>query len=437
MNCTDKSAGTKLRTGLRNFLFISIWAWAGVVCGQYYNAAHLSGVGLPYFAAQVFPTFTPDGKQPVIRIYLQLTNDDLSFIKSDSGYYAQIEVKFSLSGDSGKVLARKSFKRRIIVATLAEAHSHSHRQTFYQDFPLDSGRYEAKISVRDQRTRKRVVRTLHFAIPSFHDVPLRLSNILFFTRFKRNSVGKIVRFTPNLSNNFESPVRFFYMYFQTVVLKQGEDLFINYRIKDSKGNVSQENSYVVKNSDRFKEHFIRLNRRQFDQNRYIVELSARAGDQILKSKQIFTFYWTESPKSPRDLDFALQEMEYIAPNDSLNFYRKASFREKKKFFDRFWAKLDPKPETRQNEMLDEYFRRVNFANQNFSSLGQTGWRTDMGRIFIKFGPPEDVERHPFEMGSRPYEIWRYYGLNKVFLFIDRTGFGDYYLPANFIEEEFN
>ena len=326
---------------------------------------------------------------------------------------------------------------RIFLPSRPGDQSRSGLQTFSQEFPLGEGRYQVKISVRDKKTRKRVVRSLHFSIPSLRDEPLRLSSILFFSRFQRDSVGKITNFTPNLSNNFENPDSSFYMYFQTLVLKRSGNLVVNYRIKDANGNVTQENSYAVKNSARFKEHFIRINRHQFDQNRYVVELRARVGDHALTSKQVFTFYWTESPKSPRDLDFALKEMEYIAPNDSLDFYRKAPFREQKKFFDRFWARRDPKPETHQNELMDEYFRRVNFANQNFSKLGQTGWRTDMGRIFIKFGPPEDVERHPLEMASRPYEIWRYYGLNKVFLFIDRTGFGDYYLPAEFIEEEYN
>jgi len=48
-------------------------------------------------------------------------------------------------------------------------------------------------------------------------------------------------------------------------------------------------------------------------------------------------------------------------------------------------------------------------------------------VFITFGPPSSVERHPLDMDSKPYEIWQYYELNRSFVFLDQTGFGDYHL----------
>jgi len=89
-----------------------------------------------------------------------------------------------------------------------------------------------------------------------------------------------------------------------------------------------------------------------------------------------------------------------------------------------------------NQLKNEYFKRVNFANRNFTAFGTEGWLTDRGRILIKFGYPDDIERHPFDMNSKPYEIWRYYNLRKVFLFVDRTGFGDYRLHPDYIDMEY-
>ena len=79
---------------------------------------------------------------------------------------------------------------------------------------------------------------------------------------------------------------------------------------------------------------------------------------------------------------------------------------------------------------------MNYANEHFSGLAMDGWLTDRGRIFIKFGPPDDIERHPFELETRPYEIWRYYSLRKVFLFQDYTGFGDYRLHPDYVNVEY-
>ena len=48
-------------------------------------------------------------------------------------------------------------------------------------------------------------------------------------------------------------------------------------------------------------------------------------------------------------------------------------------------------------------------------------------IYIRYGPPDEIESHPFELDSPPYEIWRYYSLDLVFIFVDKSGVGDYEL----------
>jgi hypothetical protein len=60
-----------------------------------------------------------------------------------------------------------------------------------------------------------------------------------------------------------------------------------------------------------------------------------------------------------------------------------------------------------------------------------GWRTDRGMIYIQYGEPDDVERHPFDMDGFPYnapwQVWRYYSTNREFVFVDRRGSNDYEL----------
>ena len=129
-------------------------------------------------------------------------------------------------------------------------------------------------------------------------------------------------------------------------------------------------------------------------------------------------------------------MRYIIPHDSLDKYKNSDLDVKQVYFKRFWKLRDPNPKTTKNELKDEYFKRVNYANRNFTGFGQNGWLTDRGRILIKFGFPDDIERHPFEMGTQPYQIWRYYGLRKTFVFLDQTGFGDYRLHMDYLNVEF-
>jgi GWxTD domain-containing protein len=78
---------------------------------------------------------------------------------------------------------------------------------------------------------------------------------------------------------------------------------------------------------------------------------------------------------------------------------------------------------------EEYLARVAYANANFKMLSREGYRTDRGRVYIVYGPPDDIERHPNEVDSRPYEIWSYNNIQGgvIFAFVMRNQGGDYEL----------
>jgi GWxTD domain-containing protein len=100
--------------------------------------------------------------------------------------------------------------------------------------------------------------------------------------------------------------------------------------------------------------------------------------------------------------------------------------EKEKRFIEFWKKKDPSPNTPRNELMVEYYNRIRIANERYSHYTD-GWRTDMGMVFIIYGNPSNVDRHPFENQTKPYEVWDYYDINRQFVFVDDSGFGDYRL----------
>jgi len=65
--------------------------------------------------------------------------------------------------------------------------------------------------------------------------------------------------------------------------------------------------------------------------------------------------------------------------------------------------------------------------KNRPSFKSGGWRSDRGMVYTILGTPNNIDRHPFEYDSKPYEVWEYYDLNRSFVFLDQTGFGDYRL----------
>ena len=130
-----------------------------------------------------------------------------------------------------------------------------------------------------------------------------------------------------------------------------------------------------------------------------------------------------------DIEMAIQQTKYIATDaeyEEMVFAKSKD--DKKNLFDKFWKKRDKLPATEINEYFLEYYQRIEYSNKIFSHFTE-GWRTDMGMAFILLGPPNNIERHPFEINTKPFEVWSYYIYNRQLIFIDQSGFGDYRLTT--------
>jgi GWxTD domain-containing protein len=104
--------------------------------------------------------------------------------------------------------------------------------------------------------------------------------------------------------------------------------------------------------------------------------------------------------------------------------------EREHFIEQFWLRRDPTPGTVENEFKEEHYRRIAYANEHFAG-GIPGWKTDRGRIYIVYGPPDEKESHPKgDRGGPPYEEWRYrmiqgIGKNVIVRFEDENRDGIY------------
>ncbi len=125
----------------------------------------------------------------------------------------------------------------------------------------------------------------------------------------------------------------------------------------------------------------------------------------------------------------LNALNIIFSHSDLEVLYNAKPEERKKVWDKFWKKYDPDPVTPYNELEIEFLKRFQYVMKNFSGPLK-GYRTDRGRIYIKYGPPDYIEDYPYEWGTYPYQIWYYANLGKKFLFVDKTGFGDYELTSD-------
>lgn len=102
---------------------------------------------------------------------------------------------------------------------------------------------------------------------------------------------------------------------------------------------------------------------------------------------------------------------------------------KREYLFKFWNKRDDNIATPKNEYYTEYFKRVREASVRFKNLSKNGFKTDMGRVYVMYGRPDQIERFPNLQDTKPYEIWTYEQIEGgvTFIYADITGFSNYIL----------
>ncbi|MGH9726650.1 MAG: GWxTD domain-containing protein, partial [Candidatus Acidiferrales bacterium] len=142
----------------------------------------------------------------------------------------------------------------------------------------------------------------------------------------------------------------------------------------------------------------------------------------------------------------------ITPEERNAFLHLSTNEEREQFIEQFWQRRNPDPDSVENTYKEEHYRRIAYTNEHFSS-GIPGWKTDRGRIYIMWGPPDEIDSHPSggsyerpadegggETSTYPFEDWRYrylegIGENVELEFVDPTMTGEYHLTMDPSEKD--
>jgi GWxTD domain-containing protein len=142
----------------------------------------------------------------------------------------------------------------------------------------------------------------------------------------------------------------------------------------------------------------------------------------------------------------------ISPEERQAFLQLETNEEREQFIEQFWLRRSSNPDLPENDFKEEHYRRIAYANEHYAS-GIPGWKTDRGRMYIMWGPADEVESHPtggtydrpMEEGggsttTYPWESWRYrymegIGENVIWEFVDPSGSGEYHLTMDPSEKD--
>jgi GWxTD domain-containing protein len=176
-------------------------------------------------------------------------------------------------------------------------------------------------------------------------------------------------------------------------------------------------------NDGYKYAYVDIPNQDFENARFRLNLMAEGREKHL-GERIINSQWLDMPVSLYNLDVAINMLQFIVNDQELRRIDSGSTTEKERKFREFWAQRDPTPDTEFNELMAEYYRRIDHAYKNFTSLQSPGYDTDQGKAYIVYGPPLNIERRlPTNAPTR--EIWQY--PNRTLIFEATTGFGDFRL----------
>ena len=360
--------------------------------------------------------------------YLSIPNHVLQFVKSSKGFKASYEATISIKRKKGDLVGRKNWSNDLITKTYLESTSKEIFNIHFNEFRVPLGEdyiISAELLDRDSNSSGIISKNLKL---KKHSKGLSLYSP-FFLDYLNGDWGLIDNEIPLFRNILgEQLVR-------TTVFVSGKVSPGPYEIdvivtNPKKQQLWEKTFQSVAQNNYFEKRIIIPDEISQQGLRSKVDIILKQNGKQKKESVILSISRLGISSSVGNISQAIQNMRYILDDDEWKKLSKAKSDEQERLFIEYWLSRDPTPETKENELMDEYFSRINYSNVNFKTYTD-GWKSDMGMIYVLFGPPDDLEVYNDPLSRMYQQRWHYYRINKFFDFVDENGFGDYKLTTPF------
>ncbi len=233
---------------------------------------------------------------------------------------------------------------------------------------------------------------------------------------------------PHPSHRFNEQYENVYLYYEIYDVAPDSNHFkTNYIIKDSSHQIIAQIPRQVEKQFESQAINFALSTKEFDPGKHLLTIELRnEEDQLLAQKET-SFEIVRTTKKEVSLEGMpyYEEIEYFLTRKEYRDFLNFSQDGKKRYLKRFWS---------QNDYY-EIARRFDYAAENFREGNVPGHKVDRGRIYIKYGEPDEVERSVISVElAKPYEFWEYYNGYK-FIFLDIRETNEYTLVWTNVSDE--
>ena len=380
-------------------------------------------------------------------VYTLIDARQLQFVPEAGKYVSQIDFVLSLRDSAGNSVMRELWTRNVSVKNIRELKQNGALVRDVVGLDIAPGPYKITLDAEDIYGDLAGTCEGHVRVRGFEGPALVVSDIVFASELaKAEASGRFVRngwrVVPNTTRFFRvgKPIQiYFEIYNFKVMADNPKDSFVlGYSLIDTAGMVVK--SYPAKRLLKPGESVVKtdaLETEDLPGGAYAlqVELFDRGTREHVRHERK-VFLLSEEVENPQ-LTEAEQEqlrhyqsIHHIASEKDLTMYKSlGSQNAKMKFLQAFWKKRDPTPDTPLNERLRDHLMRMKYSDDTFTAQpGNLGSDTDKGRIYVKYGPPNERDYTTSAAVGKAIDTWIYEKSGRyIFVFFDRRGTGVYEL----------
>jgi GWxTD domain-containing protein len=381
----------------------------------------------PSFRARAVPILENDSTALAVQVEVPYTA--LCFLRATGGWEARFDVIVT-AWRRDRQIAGDRWSESIRVAERRALHRRDARFVREYVLTLAPADYELEVTLAEPRCGVDGRVRLGAAVPATIPGEARLSPILLGPCGLGGTLRELLH-DPRVRVDFSEPAESICAYADlTHRALLGDTVRVEWRLLRAGDGAPQRAgraSFVADSARTRLAWPVPLGGLGFDT--YRLEVNAALGEARAAGSVVFGVrIESQSSLAPFFRD-ELEVLSYIADDEEVEELRRAPAESRAAAWDAFWKRHDPTPDTDENEFEDEFFRRLRYAETEFRG-DRPGWRTDRGRVYIRYGEPDTIESEPVPQYGYPSLVWRYDRLGLRFVFVDRTGFGDYRLVSD-------
>jgi len=429
-------------------LLAALALMGGTARGQYQNPGSPSepeaptpgtSASRPRFAVDATLQMGETGR-PTVRLDYRMSRSELLFERTPpAGYHAAYEVRVIFFRDKGgRQVTGDTYTHELRALSYGDTRQRGEDIADHLDFQVPPAKYRVEVTVTDLVAE----RASSTSVPI--EVPSAPPGLVWFSDLTLGVVDAVpadsARFTPNPSRRYGDNIVAFAAEGE-IFDRRGRDVGdttyrLFYKVMSEAGEQVVAGDTTLSRREGKTSFLLRPRLVNVGPGSYrftvAVNVPPKPGSKE-KTTTIRRDKGFDVDQSRATMGFASAQsvdvLRYVATQPEIDEIGKLQGEDARKaFWDAFWKRRDPTPDTPENEARDEFYQRVQYANQHFGT-GGPGWKTDMGRIYIMYGRPDEVVRNPFNFDRPPEEIWYYYRDRRTFVFVDRDGFGRYELVS--------